>query len=145
VNFAIVKKSNKEQKKAEATELEKQVMSRVDEYMDYNVPFSLNVAYNLFYQSIPNQSGQINQTLSFNGDLQLTPSWKVSYNSGYDFKANEISYTSLGIYRDLHCWEMSLNWVPFGFQQNFFFQINVKSSVLQDLKLTRKNDRFDNR
>lgn len=145
VNFAIVKRSNKEERKTAATEQEKEVLSRVDEYIDINVPFSLNVAYNLFYQNTTDQTAQINQTLSFNGDLQLTPSWKVTYNSGYDFKAKDISYTSLGIYRDLHCWEMSLNWVPFGFQQNFFFQINVKSSMLQDLKLTRKNDRFDNR
>jgi hypothetical protein len=83
------------------------------------------------------------QTINFNGDLQLTPGWKINYSSGYDFQLKDFSYTSVGIFRDLHCWEMHLNWVPFGFQQNYYFQINVKSSVLQDLKLMKKNDRFD--
>jgi hypothetical protein len=109
------------------------------------VPFTLAVGYNIFYVNNIGAPDQTSQTLNFNGDIQLTPSWKVSYNSGYDFTQKDLSYTSLGIHRDLHCWEMSLNWVPFGFQQNFFFQINIKSSLLQDLKLTRKNDRFDNR
>jgi hypothetical protein len=85
----------------------------------------------------------VNQTLNFYGDLSVTEKWKVSFNSGYDFNANDLSYTSLGIYRDLHCWEMRLNWVPFGGQENYYFQINVKSSVLQDLKLTKKNDIYD--
>ncbi len=116
-----------------------------DQYLDYSIPFSLAVGYNFYYQKNILTPDQITQTLNFNGDLSLTPAWKVSFNSGYDFEQKDLSYTSLGIHRDLHCWEMSLNWVPLGFQQNFFFQINVKSSVLQDLKLTRKNDRFDNR
>lgn len=116
-----------------------------ENYLDFTVPFSLSVGYNLYYVNNTGAPDQTTQTLSFNGDIQLTPSWKVSYNSGYDFTQKDLSYTSLGIHRDLHCWEMSVNWVPFGFQQNFFFQLNVKSSLLQDLKLTRKNDRFDNR
>ena len=123
----------------------KEINTNKDAFIDYSVPFNLNIGYNWFFQNNFNTPDQITQTLNFGGDIQVTDNWKVTYNSGYDFQQKDISYTSLGIYRDLHCWEMRLNWVPFGFQQNYFFQINVKSSVLQDLKLTRKTDRFDNR
>jgi lipopolysaccharide assembly outer membrane protein LptD (OstA) len=115
------------------------------DYLDYSVPFNLSVGYNLFYQNNVTLPDQVTQTLNFTGDVQMTPNWKVTFNSGYDFEQKDISYTSLGILRDLHCWEMRLNWVPFGFQQNYFFQINVKSSILQDLKLTKRTDRFDQR
>ncbi|MBL7924035.1 MAG: LPS-assembly protein LptD [Bacteroidia bacterium] len=145
VNFNITKRK-KEYKSEKGNEDElTEVNKNADNYLDFNVPFSLTVGYNFFYLNNVVSPDQVTQTLNFNGDILLTPSWKVSYNSGYDFEQKDLSYTSLGIHRDLHCWEMSLNWVPFGFQQNFFFQINVKSSMLQDLKLTRKNDRFDNR
>jgi lipopolysaccharide assembly outer membrane protein LptD (OstA) len=145
VNFNVTPR-RKEVKSDKGTESElRDVNTNPDNYLDFNVPFTLIVGYNFFYQNNVTTPDQTTQTLNFSGDVQLTPAWKVSYSSGYDFQQKDLSYTSLGIHRDLHCWEMSLNWVPFGFQQNFFFQINVKSSMLQDLKLTRKNDRFDNR
>ncbi|MDX1531097.1 MAG: hypothetical protein R3362_06190, partial [Rhodothermales bacterium] len=53
--------------------------------------------------------------------------------SGYDFEDMEITTTSLSILRDLHCWEMSLNWVPFGDYKSFGFSIYVKSGHLRDL------------
>ena len=144
LNFSVTKRQQTKQD-TQADERKAEMSKRPGDYFDPEVPFSLSFAYNVFYQNSVVTGDDVTQTISMNGDLQLTPSWKVNYNTGYDFRSGEISYTSLGIYRDLHCWEMSLNWVPFGFQQNFFFQINVKSSMLQDLKLTRKNDRFDNR
>jgi hypothetical protein len=145
INFNIIpRKKELKSDKGTDRELDEINKHRAD-YLDFNVPFSLNIAYNFFFLNNVNAPDQITQTLNFNGDLQLTPAWKVNYNSGYDFEQKDFSYTSLGIVRNLHCWEMSLNWVPFGFQQNYFFQINVKSSVLQDLKLTKKDDRFDNR
>ena len=145
VNFNVTqRKKEYSSEKGTTSELD-DVNKNPENYLDFRVPFNLSVGYNLYYVNNTGAADQTTQTLNFNGDLQLTPSWKVSFNSGYDFVQKDLSYTSLGIHRDLHCWEMSLNWVPFGFQQNFFFQLNVKSSLLQDLKLTRKNDRFDNR
>ncbi len=145
VNFNVTqRKKEYSSTKGSQSELD-DVNRNPDNYLDFKVPFSLSVGYNLYYVNNTGAPDQTTQTLNFNGDLQLTPSWKISYSSGYDFTQKDLSYTSLGIHRDLHCWEMSVNWVPFGFQQNFFFQLNVKSSLLQDLKLTRKNDRFDNR
>jgi hypothetical protein len=38
---------------------------------------------------------------------------------------------------------MRLNWIPFGQQEYYSFQINVKSAILQDLKLVKRRDFYD--
>jgi hypothetical protein len=110
-----------------------------DAYVDFNIPWSLNVYYNVNY-SRPGLTNteRMTQSLSFSGDLSLTSKWKVSVSSGYDFTNKKMTVTSINVYRDLHCWEMHFNWVPFGFRQSFSIDINVKASVLKDLKLSKR-------
>jgi hypothetical protein len=84
-------------------------------------------------------------TLNFNGDISLTKKWKVGFTSGYDFTAKDFSYTSVNIYRDLHCWEMSMSWIPFGQRKSYQLSIGVKSGALKDLKIPKQDnwqDRF---
>ncbi len=111
-----------------------------DDYIDFSIPFNLAVGYSINYTNGAYTADNTIQTLSFNGDITLTPKWKITFYSGYDFIQNQLSYTTLGFYRDLHCWEMRLNWTPMGQQANYNFQINVKSSILQDLKLVKRKD-----
>ncbi|HKR04724.1 MAG TPA: putative LPS assembly protein LptD [Bacteroidia bacterium] len=113
------------------------------EYVDLDIPFSLHVDYSLTYLKPGVGASQTSQVVNFGGDLSLTPKWKIIFRSGYDFKLHEISHTSLSFYRDLHCWEMRLDWVPLGAFTYYNFQINVKASVLQDLKYIKKNDVYD--
>lgn len=138
----------KKEKPKEATEEElDEIYQNPDDYIDWDIPWSLNLSYNFNYTNrilyedftrMPEH--KIVQTLALNGQINLTPKWKLTFRTGWDFTANEISYTSLSIYRDLHCWEMRFNWVPIGPRKSWDFSINVKSSVLQDLKLNRKKD-----
>src|SRR6185369_6399258 len=90
----------------------------------------------------PLQSNYV-QTLNFNGDINITKNWKFGYTSGYDIKNKEVTFTSLDFIRQLHCWEFKLNWIPIGPRQSFYFMINVKSSLLSDLRLTRRRDWWD--
>lgn len=144
VNFSLVGGNKKERTSDKGTQEElNQINRNIQDYVDYTIPFNLSVGYSINYSKPGIQEAVLNQTLNMNGDVSVTPKWKMTFNTGWDFVENDLSYTSLGIFRDLHCWEMRFNWVPFGFQQNYFFQINVKSSVLQDLKLTKKNDIYD--
>lgn len=76
-------------------------------------------------------------TLNVVGEVNITKKWKINFTTGYDFVQKSLSYTSIDIYRDMHCWEMGLNWIPVGARKGFTFTINVKSSALKDaLKLT---------
>jgi len=137
-------KNSQPKQSTRGTEAElERINQRPEDYIDFSIPFNLSLNYSFSYSRVGLLEETINQTLNFNGDLSLTPKWKITFNSGYDFKAHDLSYTQLGIYRDLHCWEMRINWVPFGEQENYYFQINIKSSMLQDLKLSKKNDIYD--
>jgi hypothetical protein len=89
-------------------------------------------------------NGNIIQTLNISGDINITKKWKIGFTTGYDFTQKDLSYTSLDVYRDLHCWEMRFNWIPFGMRRGWSFTINVKASVLQDLKYNMKRDFREN-
>ena len=111
-------------------------------YPVFNVPWSLNMSYSLSYIKSALKP-TISQTLSFNGNVTITKKMSATFTSGYDFKAKVITMTNIGITRDLHCWEMSLNWVPNGTMQSWNFLIRVKASVLGDLKYERRKDYHD--
>ena len=85
----------------------------------------------------------IQQAVSFQGSVTITKKMSATFQSGYDFNANKITMTNIGITRDLHCWDMSLNWVPNGNLQSWNFLIKVKAAVLGDLKYERRKDFHD--
>ena len=116
-----------------------------NDYVDFNIPWSLNVSYALTVNNrLAVLSGAdslaYSQNLMFNGDFNLTPRWKIGFSSGYDFEQGRMTFTSIDIYRDLHCWEMRLNTIPFGPRKSYNFTLNVKASILQDLRLLRRRD-----
>lgn len=112
-------------------------------YYDFSVPWNLSFNY-MFRLSYTGRSKDIIQTLSINGGLNLTPKWAITFSGGFDFARYELTPVTVSIVRDLHCWQMSLNLVPMGFRRSFTFNINVKSSVLQDLKLKKTSNFLDN-
>jgi hypothetical protein len=114
-------------------------------YIDFDIPWSLNIAYTLNLDSRYTSFSKsdtliVTQTMLFSGDFNLTPRWKVTFSSGYDFDYKQLTLTSIDIYRDLHCWEMRLGTIPFGPRKSYNFTLNVKASILQDLKLVRRRD-----
>ena len=112
------------------------------EFADFNVPWSLSLSYSMsFSKSIkPDYSGwqtQTFQNLSWNGDFNLTPKWKVGMNGYYDIKASKIQQFSMYISREMHCWQLSINVTPVGLYRTFNFTISPKSGILRDLRLNR--------
>ena len=117
-----------------------------DDYMDFDVPWNISISYNFTYsRPSPYRSPTISQIVNFSGDLSLTPNWKINFQSGYDIKNKEVTSTSFGVTRDLHCWEMTFNCMPFGQHQSYNFEIHVRSSLLRDLKLTKRDSWYDRR
>lgn len=106
-------------------------------FVDFNIPWNFSFSYSFQYSNNLGVSN-ISNTLNFNGDLNLTPKWKVTFNSGYDFQNNGLTPMNIAIYRDLHCWDMSVNWVPYGAYKSYSLTIKVKASILQDLKLSKR-------
>lgn len=112
-------------------------------YIDWDIPWNLTFGYNLAYSRQINNNKNITQTINMSGDLNLSEKWKINFNTGYDFQAAELTQTMIGIARDLHCWQMNVNWVPFGRFTSYSIDIRVKSSILQDLKVSRRRSFYD--
>lgn len=112
-------------------------------FVDFNVPWNVSAAYSFNYSKSGLQSN-ISNTLNIFGDFNVTPKWKVQYTSGYDFQANRLSLTQFSIYRDLHCWDLSFRWSPVGTYKFYSVDLRVKASILQDLKLSKRRDAYNN-
>lgn len=132
-------------KKASTPNTEEQqrlINANPEAYVDFNIPWTLNMSYNYNYSRQGLSKGTNIQTLRINGDFSLTEKWKFVFDTGVDVVAKAPSITNIGITRDLHCWEMSFNWTPFAGSgirvNNYSFEIRAKSALLRDLKLSRR-------
>jgi hypothetical protein len=114
-----------------------------DAYVDFDIPWNLRINYSLDYTKPGFQKQKVTQSVRFSGDLSITEKWKIDFNSGYDFEMKTFTQSNFGIRRDLHCWQMAVNWVPFGRFQSYNFSIGIKSGMLQDLKLDRNRSFVD--
>ena len=124
-------------------------LETLPDVVDFSVPWNLNLSGNFsrlstYIVKIADYTTNKSFTLSATGDITVTQNWKVGFRTGYDFINKDFTYTSFDFYRDLHCWEMRFNWIPFGVRTGWNFTINVKASILQDLKYEKRND-FRNR
>ncbi|GAB2689718.1 putative LPS assembly protein LptD [Mucilaginibacter koreensis] len=112
-------------------------------FVDFNIPWNIVLNYNFNYANNGIQS-TVASTVNASGDFNLTPKWKIQYTTGYDLRASKVSLTTFSIYRDLHCWDLSFRWVPFGLYKSFSVDLKVKASILQDLKLSKRKDYYNN-
>ena len=101
-------------------------------YVDYAAPISASFGANLSFQpAIGNSDSRTTATLSLNQiTMQLTPNWAFSGSTGFDVIAREFTITRVGLRRDLHCWEMSIDWTPIGTVKGFGVSLGVKSGYL---------------
>lgn len=136
---------------------EQEKMRRMQEnpgdYVDFSIPWSVNLSYSLNFNKTrtPDYKRDTTifvQSLNFSGDFSLTPKWKLGVSSGIDFVHKKLTYTTLNITRDLHCWRMSISVIPMGFYKSFSITISPSSGILHDLRINRTRqfyDIFDNK
>ena len=112
-----------------------------DGYLFAKIPWSLSVSYSLRYGAGSQWDEKKNyykmefrHNLSFSASIGLGSGWKASTSLSYDVNAKKLSYTSINVSRDLHCWSMSASFVPFGPYKSYTFHIGVNASMLADLK-----------
>ncbi|MDR3680104.1 MAG: putative LPS assembly protein LptD [Flavipsychrobacter sp.] len=115
------------------------------DYVDFNIPWSFNFNYVLTANSNYSPYSKkdtvlLSQNITLQGDFNLTERWKVTVNTGFNVTMHQITFTSIDVYRDLHCWQFHFQAIPFGDRKSYNFTLNVKAAVLQDLKITRRRD-----
>jgi hypothetical protein len=121
---------------------------RIGNYSYWDVPWSFNVNYGLtvpreYYYNVNNQldsvSTDIKQTVNMSGKLSLTKKWNIAFRADIDVQDKSIRSLSMDMDRDLHCWQMTFNWVPIGGRQYWNFTLRVKADLLKDLKYDMKS------
>ncbi|TGE19307.1 putative LPS assembly protein LptD [Hymenobacter elongatus] len=123
-----------------------------EDYVDFEIPWELSASFTTAYTDpgpLPARGTRLRRpitsaSITGSGSVKLTSNFRFGYNASYDFVSKQVVAPSLDFYRDLHCWQISGNWRPFGLQRGYFVTIAAKSSLLQDLKLNR-NRSFMNR
>ena len=117
-----------------------------EDFNKTDIAWSLNFNYAIRYGSSTTWDERKNyykmeltHNLSLSGSVKLGENWNVSASTSFDFKAKQLTTTTFNITRNLHCWNMSASFVPFGPYTSYNFHIGVNASILQDLKYDKNS------
>ncbi len=95
--------------------------------INYSQPWQLQ--FSLFLQSdksnplVPVTSTLLNASLK----ESLSKEWQIVLNTGYDLQNREFVFPMLQVNRDLHCWQVSFQCIPFGLFKSYAVQIGLKA------------------
>ncbi len=118
-------------------------------YTNPNVPWSVNFNYNFsmnrsysYANNLLSKKDNITQTLGVQGNVQLTPKMSIQAQSGWDFTAMKMTTTQFSFRYDLHCFNISVSWVPSGMYQSYSFLISANAAALADLLRFKKSTSY---
>ncbi|MBR3075444.1 MAG: hypothetical protein IKH11_06790, partial [Bacteroidales bacterium] len=122
-------------------------------YTNPNAPWSLSLSYSFSYNvryskenDVVKPASSITQTVQANGNIKLTPRLSITASSGFDLQAMKITTTQFSFTYDLHCFNISVSWVPTGSWASYQFRIAANASALADILQLRKSSSYwDNR
>ena len=112
---------------------------------DFTIPWSISLNYNYNLDRTNPGDPKTFSNLSGSFSFSITPSWKFDLTGSYDIESKEFAAPQVRISRDLHCWLMNFVWNPIGTFTGFRFELRIKASQLQDLKLTKQNQFYNTR
>ena len=81
-------------------------------------------------------------TLGVSAQMRLTPALNFNLNTGFDLTKMKMTTTQLSASYDLHCFIISVSWIPNGQWESWSFRIAAKASALADLLQYKKNASF---
>lgn len=144
VDFTLDKPSNidgkKDEKTSESTVSEDgYVKPEVNWSFTFNYSVRWGISNNFDYDKM-DYKREWSHNLSFSGNVNPTPKWKLNYTGSFDLKELQITQMTFSIVRDLHCWRMSASVSPFGRYKSYMVTVGVNASMLQDLKYDKRSD-----
>ncbi len=118
-------------------------------YHYFNPDWKLQLSYRFAITrqfDIATQDFRINMQQVINANFSITPTpyWQFRVMTGYDFGRMKMTNTTFYLYRDLHCWAMSLQVTPFGRMRGYYFTLRIKSPMLNFIQLKRQRSWHDN-
>lgn len=98
-----------------------------------DVAWSFNLSFSYSWQQT---NLDVRKTAVLNANnirFRITPEWEFTTSLGYDFIQQDLTPTRFSVRRNLHCWNMSFEWNPFGDFQFYMFRLSVTDSQIQGL------------
>ncbi len=118
-------------------------------YLNPNIPWSLSFNYSYSYSrsyQFANEQLQTKhnhvQTIGISGQLRLTKAMNFNINTGFDLTQMQLSTTQVSATYDLHCFAITVSWVPTGQWESWSFRIAAKASALSDILQFKKSASF---
>jgi len=102
--------------------------------INFNLPWELR--FSLFLQTDKSNPLEPESTSLINAAAKaaLSNDWQVAMNTGYDIQNGSLVLPMLQVSRNLHCWQMSVQWVPFGQFRSCAVEIGLKAPQLRDIR-----------
>ena len=100
-----------------------------------SLPWSLRMSLYLISDKSDPLNPSSTALLNTAARLALSKNWQVGLNTGYDLRNSQFVYPALMVYRDLHDFQFSAQWVPSGEHKGYMLQIAMKPAQLKYLKL----------
>ncbi len=99
-----------------------------------DVAWSLSLSFNYNWQWVTPTRQQKTAILNAQSiQLRLADEWQVGTSIGYDFIQKELTPSQFNVTRQLHCWDMSFVWNPFGANKYYLFRLTVRQAQMQSL------------
>jgi hypothetical protein len=102
----------------------------------------INGTFSYTPSSIPNGPAALSALLSANLNLVIEKTWRFTTAFNVDVISGQVNSPTLSLQKDLHCWDLSFRWQPFGTTQGYFFRVGIKTGQLRDVQLTRQDNKF---
>lgn len=108
------------------------------------ITLQYNFTFNNKYQNGKDTTIFATNELSLAGSFNLTPKWNFRITRvGYDFTNKRLTFPDFTLSRDLHCWEMGINWQPAPERRTWAFYLRVKPSSLGFISIPARKTVFD--
>ncbi|HHE31215.1 MAG TPA: LPS-assembly protein LptD [Chlorobaculum parvum] len=108
-----------------------------DQMVDFksSLPWSLRMSLYLVSDKSNPLDPSTTALLNTATKVALSRNWQVGVNTGLDLGSGKFVYPALMVWRDLHCFQFSAQWVPSGEYKGYLVQIAMKPAQLKYLKV----------
>jgi len=103
--------------------------------MPWDVNLNLAYTYSKPNPDVTNQS----LLLSFRGSISLTQTFSMSAVGSFNLIDFQLNSPIIDITKRIHCWNLTLNWVPLGVNQGFFLRFSAAAPQLQGLVFPKQS------
>lgn len=112
--------------------------------IDFSIPWKINFTHNYSITANTdktisnNRNNNTLNTVTSSFDANFTKRWKIIGSVNVDVKTAKITYSTITLTRDMHCWNLMFYWIPIGGNKSFVFSLRSTSNMFKDAKLDLK-------